>query len=366
MRNEENLYNQPSKNMENKNLAERLLNKQKLVEKKIENQRQEKIENEEKLMKSPEICKKSQKIVENLKRDEKVEDRLYNSGKNFNEKLRAQQFLNNFSSFCSSKPQITDYAKNLSRKGDISDRLLRYKDYYDSHLKELEHKYHSAPSTSPKRSDSKARERLLKPKSPSRSPEPHSFHPSISPNSRKMVKNLEKSSERLLKPSQSQSKPFEEPDCYFRPKINENSKIFDNRKNYEGERWESLYSLKEMAKENRERLVEAFKSPDPECTFKPAVRTERENRDQQQLVVRLNEWKNEVEGKVAVQRKRMIQEELRECTFSPEIRTACGIVEVSPRDTVRNFKYSKKYQEVSAGEFLTKLEELHLKLHSDS
>ena len=360
-----NLSKSPSKTIDCKALPDRLWNKQKITEKKIESQRIEKIENEEKLLKSPEICKKSQQLVSKHKRPEAVEDRLYSSSKNFSDRVQSEKSLQNCSSFSSSKPQITDLAKNLPRKGNITDRLLNYKHYYDGRLKELEQKYNSTPSTSPKRSNSTARERLLKPKVPTAASPSHSFHPSISSTSSKLALNKGNSTERLLKPSNSQTKIFEEPDCYFRPIINQNSKRIDNRKEFEGERWESLYCMRGLKSEKREQLMTSFNVPDPECTFKPQVR-ERREADSEGLVRRLNGWKEEVEGKVAESRKKFIQEELRECTFSPDIQRGGNFVEISPRAAVREKGYSKKYQEVSAGEFLSKLEELHARLHSDS
>lgn len=364
LKNEEIQQSFTRKSAGNKNLPEKLINQQKLVEKKLEMQRMQKIEQETNGNKSPELCKKSEEIVQKMQRTEKVEDRLYNSAKNFHEKVRAKQYLEGFNNYCNSKPVITEYAKRMNRDGNVTDRLMRYKDYYSEHLKELEDKYHRTPSTSPSRSNLAARERLLKPKSPAKSPEKPEFHPKISPNSKKLAKNLGNSSERLLKPTSPTPKVFEEPDCYFQPIINKNSEKFDNRK-HSGERWESLYIMKDLIKDNREKLVESFNTIDPECTFKPRVKTQRDRVDQEKLVDRLNGWKTELEGRVAVQRKNMMEDELKNCTFSPNVKSAKNQKQISPKIESRIKAYSKKYKEVSASEFLNKLEELHLKLHTD-
>ena len=365
LKNEETQFSFTGKSVENKSLPEKLMNQQKLTEKKIEMQRMQKIEQETSSVKSPKLCKKSEEIVKNMKRDEKVEDRLYNSAKNFHEKARAKQYLEGLQSYCNAKPVITELAQKMNREGNVTERLLKYKDYYGHHLKELEDKYHKTPSPSPSRSNLTARERLLKPKSPARSPERQDFKPKISPNSKRIAKRLENSTERLMKPCSPSPKVFEEPDCYFQPIINKNSEKFDNRKQQSGERWESLYLMKDLIKDNREKLVESFNIVDPECTFKPRVKTQRDHVDQEKLVSRLNGWKNELEGRVAVKRKEMIEDELKNCTFSPDVRNIKTQKEISPKRENRVKGYSKKYQEVSAGEFLSKLEELHLKLHSD-
>ena len=348
---------------------ERLLNMKKNYEKKIEEQQIKKFEEQFKSIKNPQICKKSEEIVQKLNRIDKVEDRLYLSLKETEEKLELKHLAESVSSKLQSVPKITQLAQNMKRSGTISDRLTRYKLYYAENLKNLNIKYHPEIPETKARSNSAARERLLKPKSRSLTPESEkfSFKPNLTPNSLKIAKKLEKSSSRLLK-SPSPSPSFKEEECSFRPSINSLSAKLDNRKTVGSERWESLYQLKDLHQEKIKTLMEDSTAPDPECTFKPLIKISRENSSPASFVDRVNGWKKSINQKIVDKRDSALEDDLRKCTFSPEITAMKVKTQEQPLSSSRKKEnaYSKKYQQISADDFLTAVQALHSKLHSDT
>jgi hypothetical protein len=329
----------------------RLLNIQKIYDKKIEDLQIQKLENESKLNKSPKICKKSNEIVQKLNRDEDIKERLYNSAKAFKEKMKAKVLLEELRLKIESNPKITPLAKKINRDGNISERLSRYKDYYGDRLNQLSQKYRQEIVLPKSRSNSTARERLLRPRSQSIPYETHPFRPSLSPNSLKLAEKLEKSSSRLLKIPSSHSLSSKTP-YIFKPSINPNSVKLDNRKNQSSERWESLYSLKDLKKTQSIQNI-SDENPINECTFKPFIKP-----DPKAFVTRVTGWRKEVDDKINRQKENLLEDSLRKCTFSPEIghksRTEGKLLVNNKRPSA----YSNKYKQVSANEFLDALEKL--------
>ena len=215
-------FEEPSKSQNyvtTTNVAERLLNKKQAYDKKIEAKQIEKFETQSKLLKSPEICEKSKEIVKKLNRPENVETRLMNSAKQHEEKIEAMKMIQNINNKLNSTPQITPLAKKIHRHEDISERLTRYKFYYQEHLNELNAKYSFNQVKSKSQSNSAARQRILKPKSPTVHEIPFTFKPSLSSHSMKIAEKLEKSSSRLLRTPSPLSTPTEELNCFFKPFI---------------------------------------------------------------------------------------------------------------------------------------------------
>lgn len=366
MNNEELFRPAPSPKPENRNLPDRLLNLKKISDKKLEHQRIEQREKELQQNKSPSICRKSIEIAEKISnRSEDVAERLHQTGKDYIQRLESRKKLENITNKLNSVPKITQMAKSLNRQGSVTDRLSRYQNYYSYRLQELNEKYNPSPDSSIQKSSNRAsRERLLKPKSQPVSPEPPSFKPNLSQNSLKIAQKLENPSSRLLK---SPASPVlsAEPECYFKPNINPNSCKLDNRKSSSGHRWESLYAMKDMLQEKKDKKVSELTFHDPECTFKPFVR-KHYDKNEKSFVDRVSEWKENVEKKILTQRERIMEDEIRCCTFEPDIRTLNLKQEVVVTKENKQIEgYSKKFKQLSATEFLSALGQLHMRLHND-
>ena len=223
---------------ETSDFPERLMNIKKIYQKKLEDKKLELLKEEAKTIKNPEICEKSRKIVAKLNHSGTAEDRLFYSAKLFEEKIKTRRLIQNITSKLNSTPSISPLASKIKRTGDISERLLHYKHVYQEHAKELKEKYHKQIKNSSRSpSDSRAFQRLTKPKSLTQLQTSFPFTPALSRKTRKIAEKLEKSESRLTRsPSPCISIANHEINCFFHPEINPYSAIIDNRKNPSCER----------------------------------------------------------------------------------------------------------------------------------
>lgn len=357
--NEENLMITLPSRPEDPNFPERLMQVKKNYEKKLIQKKIEMFEQESKLIKNPQICKKSEEIVQSLNRDEKVEERLYKSAKKIQEKIETKKLIQAMRSKLLANPKISPLAKKISRTDNISDRLLEYKNYYDQKLIELTNKYSPPRTETRSKSSLVARQRLLKQKSFSSIQQTFSFKPCLNPNSLKIAKKLEKSSQRLLKTPSPAKRNSENFDCFFKPEINPYSALIDCRKSSNSQRWKSLYQLKDLQSERKLKISEELNILDSECTFKPNINSSRSGRSSLNFVEKVYGWRKLLDDKIHDKRKLEIKEEIEKCTFSPDIKR----LKLKKSETIHAAKksegYSKKFQQMSTREFLSVLEDLY-------
>ena len=114
-------------------------------------------------------------------------------------------------------------------------------------------------------------------------------------------------------------------------------------------------------------MAEYLIAPDPECTFKPAIKISRENSTPNKFVERVNGWKKTINEKISQEKDNRLEEDLKKCTFSPNISPARIKPQKNANIPVKKERvgYAKKYQQVTADEFLHAVKALHNKLHQD-
>ena len=280
---------------------------------KLDQKRQEKLDEELDQLRSPQLSKKSQIIVKN-KREGKVEDRLMQEAVKRKQDASEREAKLKLEAKQKSMPAITPLAAGLKREGDVGERLWDYQKVYQEKKESLKKEIDCEPiKTVPKTNKTNVESRYLKPAKSTVQAEEFSYKPEISERSAKIAAKLGESKDRLLqKPA---PKVQEDNECTFTPSINKNdtdNKIW----------WENLYQQSRIIQEKKEKQKEVSDKmkEDPECTFKPKISNHssmKENPDDR--IKKLQEWQKAREDRMKQFRDQNSNKDLEGCTFAPKI-----------------------------------------------
>ena len=299
---------------------------------KLDQKRQEKLEEELDQLRSPQLSKKSQIIVKN-KREGKVEDRLMQEALKRKQDASEREAKLKLEAKQKSMPVITPLAAGLKREGDVVERLWDYQKVYQEKKESLKKEIDCEPAKPvPKTNKSNVESRYMKPAKNTVQAEEFSYKPEISERSAKLAAKLGESKDRLLqKPA---PKVQEDNECTFTPNINKKdteNKIW----------WENLYQQSRIIQEKKEKQKEVSEKmkQDPECTFKPKISSynaSRENPDER--VKKMQEWEKAREERMKQFREQNSNKDLEGCTFAPKInRNVAPAVQAKPASAPNKF-----------------------------
>jgi len=310
---------------------------------------------------APIISDRSRKLAEKQDREGKIEDTLL-AWKDKKKELQENKTAEEADERCPYQPQITQYAANLEREGDVGSRLYNKAFEYRAKRQEeierqmleieqmakgghssprrhgsyaYEHNVEAEPRTLPIELDLHRREMERQQYRDQLMQEQHQeeanmHYPRINAMSDLIAEKLpENSVQRLLKPKVVWEAPEddEDPDLTFKPKVNPRSIEINNEKLARGEvsadRNEYLYQKDE---ENKYRMEQARKraldKEMEECTFQPNI-----NRNSQSMpssshsvVARTQQWQKQRNARMRAEREAQEKKEMENCTFRPTIR----------------------------------------------
>lgn len=309
---------------------------------------------------APIISDRSRKLAEKQDREGKIEDTLL-AWKDKKKELQETKTAEEDDERCPYQPQITQYAANLEREGDVGSRLYnkafeyraKRQEEIERQMLEIEQMAKGGHS-SPRRHGSYSYENTVEPEvrtlpieldlhrremerqqyrdqlmQEQQQEEANMHYPRINAMSDLIAEKLpENSVQRLLKPRQVWEAPEDEedPDLTFKPKVNPRSVEINNEKLARGEvsadRNEYLYQKDE---ENKYRMEQARKraldKEMEECTFQPNI-----NRNSQSMpssshsvVARTQQWQKQRNARMRAEREAQEKKEMENCTFRPNI-----------------------------------------------
>jgi hypothetical protein len=281
---------------------------------KLEQKRQEKLEEELDSLRSPQISKKSQQIIVKNKREGKVEDRLMQEALKRKQEASEREAKLKMDAKQKSMPVITPLAAGLKRDGDVVERLWDYQKVYQEKKETLKKEIEpEAVKAVPKINKTNVESRYMKPVKSSVQAEEFSYKPEISERSAKLAAKLGESKDRLLqKPA---PKVVEDSECTFTPNIikkDSENKIW----------WENLYQQSRIIQEKRDKQKETMDKmkEDPECTFKPKISNTGERKENpDERIKKLQDWQKSREERMKQFREQNSNKDLEGCTFAPKI-----------------------------------------------
>jgi len=312
----------------------------------------------------PVISQRSKKLAEKQDREAKIEDTLLAYKDKKLEKQEEKKQMQEVEE-CPHHPQITNYAAQLEREGDIGERLYNKAFEYRAKRAEeverqmceieemargvhrspprlasysFEYKHEPEARTLPIELDLQRREaekQALREQAAQERDEEEAVqhYPRINAMSDLIAQQLpETSVERLLKPKTVWAGPEEteenDPNLTFRPHVNQRSVEINNEKLARGEvstdRNEYLFQKDE---ENKYRMEQARKraldKEMEECTFQPNINRASSYTPALQsncsVVARTQQWQKQRNARMRQEREAQDKKEMEECTFRPNI-----------------------------------------------
>ena len=225
-------------------------------------------------------------------------------------------------SMARASPRISPMAAQLQRSGKISDRLYRFAEIYAEKKEESAERWRP-PQPVSSRTQSSSPSRLLEPiKHVKEVRRDFPFSPAISTKSREMAERQGSPESRLL---QLQARPkleFSEDLQPFRPVLNAKSEELALSRESPGRRWEVLYREKEAMEQRKLALSEQvarWEEDHDECSFHPLV-SPSAHQPLSPVYARLTAKSQDRSQRLHDMRLREIQNEVDECSFSPEVR----------------------------------------------
>ncbi|KAL0227397.1 hypothetical protein P9112_014721 [Eukaryota sp. TZLM1-RC] len=179
--------------------------------------------------------------------------------------------------------------------------------------------------------DKEAQERRLLKLTQQLHEEQAQYKPKINQRSRQLASNrnpASKSSSRNTSPGEKVMNPDDDPDLTFTPKINPtSSKIASGATPKGTPRTLYLYKKKSEIERSRESLASSLADRETVgCTFSPRITKKAKKassstpsfQTEGSIVSRTEAWKKKREQRVKNEKERLLEEELKECTFTPK------------------------------------------------
>jgi hypothetical protein len=253
----------------------------------------DKVEGEMQTVKSPCICKRSEKLASKANSSRPVEERLIEAGQRTAFDLRARADTISREAKLLAKPSVTSLADNLLSDKPVEDRLLRYTDTYRERRQQRvlnQETFSFTPQLcSYKRSvwspyGSQTYKKQLD------YCEEFPFRPTINKKSESLARRRGTTQERLLcQPARHPTVAKEDAACTFTPKLSERTlelaSLHSGEKTFK-EKWNDL-TLKTRT---LTQIMQDLSDVDSECTFTPKTHSSPSRRPHSETLERLQNW----------------------------------------------------------------------------